>query len=67
VPYGIERREVVTNPHVSLVEDGRAAELRDGLVEFSVLDMIPGQDSVGEGVADCRGGKLRIFVVGSFF
>ena len=51
-------RHVITQPHVARIEGGGVAEFGRGFGEFAVLDVVPGKDAVGEGVADGVAGKL---------
>ena len=53
-----ENGNVVAQPHVALIEGRGIASFVGSVGEFAMLDVVPGENAVGEGVADGVGGKL---------
>src|ERR1700726_3082011 len=59
-----EDGNVITYTPVAWIDDDGVAEFRRGLGEFAVLDVVPGEDTMGDTVADRVVGKqVRILSV----
>ena len=52
-----QHRHVIAQPHVALVESGGVGEFGRGFVKLAVLDVVPGEDAVGERTADRVSGQ----------
>ena len=62
-----QHRNVVTQPHIARIECGSIFEFAGSVREFSVLNMVPGQNAMGQWVAHGVAGELVGIFVGSLF
>ena len=62
-----QHRDVIAQPHIAGIEFGSIFEFAYSVSEFSVLNVVPGKDAMGQCIAHGVAGKLIGILVGSLF